>query len=80
MRVLVHIPHPKFKVTLFDWNEKYVVKIEAGPMEQTYKFGHEEVKNTEALKNLLDDVFYQEVYDRFTAMFISMQEMKKRNI
>ena len=26
-----------YKISLYTWNEKYIVKIEAGPYEQMYK-------------------------------------------
>jgi hypothetical protein len=38
MRVLETIPHPSITITIFQMNDKFIVKFEAGPMEQVFKF------------------------------------------
>jgi len=54
MRVLGDIPHEKYKVTLFAWNGKYLLKVEIGSLEQTYKL--DELDYTEEeVKGLVED-------------------------
>lgn len=79
MRVVANIPHPKFKITLFSYNEKYLIKLEAGPMEQTYKVSFDEMPNEEDVIKLVDEQFLDQVYDHFTNMFISLRDSKERN-
>ncbi|WP_317172155.1 hypothetical protein [Hymenobacter sp. BRD67] len=37
MRHVADIPFPQVKITLLAWNGKYLLKLEQGPLEQTYK-------------------------------------------
>ncbi|MDZ7648033.1 MAG: hypothetical protein U5K54_13125 [Cytophagales bacterium] len=37
MRVIKEIPYANFKITIFQWNGKYLIKIESGLLEQTFK-------------------------------------------
>jgi len=37
MRLILEIPHDLFKVSVFAWNNKYMIKLEYGDFEQTYK-------------------------------------------
>ncbi|MDB4835034.1 hypothetical protein OAH12_00435 [Cyclobacteriaceae bacterium] len=78
MRVVANIPHPKFKITLFSYNEKYLMKLEAGPMEQTYKVPFEETTNDQDVIDLLDEKFLEDIYNHFTNMFISLRDAKAR--
>lgn len=38
MRTIGQIPHAWFRITAFQSNNKFILKIEAGPFEQHYKF------------------------------------------
>jgi hypothetical protein len=78
MRVVADVPHPKFKIQIFSFNEKYLLKIEAGPMEQTYKIPMDQINSENDVKNLLDEEFLQQIYDHFTNMFISFRDAKNR--
>jgi len=55
MRVVANIPHPSIGITVFSMNDKFIVKLEAGPMEQSFKFSSEEVKGIEDIKKILDE-------------------------
>jgi hypothetical protein len=79
MRIIDSIPHPKFTISIFSMNDKYLVKIEAGPMEQMYKFFHDEVSGVDALKKIIDEQFLSSVHEHFNAMFISLKSAKERN-
>ncbi|MFQ3215458.1 MAG: hypothetical protein ACI9XJ_001689 [Marivirga sp.] len=68
MRVIGEIVNPQCKITIFHWNERYLVKFEIGMYEQTYKMDEYEIENEEALKALIDDDFVQKIMNRFDAM------------
>ena len=38
MRIIGTIPHPGFKISAFKNENKFIIKVEAGPFEQSYKF------------------------------------------
>ena len=65
-------------ITIFQINDKYIVKLEAGPMEQTFKFTNEEVNGADEIKKILDDEFMRNVIERFNEMFISLKEARER--
>lgn len=53
MRIIDSIPHESMTISIFQMNDKYQVRFEAGPMEQLFKFTVDEVKNVENLKSSL---------------------------
>jgi DNA-binding GntR family transcriptional regulator len=68
MRVIADIPHPDLKITLFSWNNKYLIKLERGMMEQTYKVSELDVTGVEDVRRLLDEEFLSGVLRRFDEM------------
>ncbi len=79
MRVVGNIPHPDLLITIFAMNEKYVVKMEAGPMEQTYKIPMDSVQGLDGVQKFFDDDFMQKVLNRFNEMFLDLQEARKKS-
>ena len=80
MRVVATIPHPSIGITVFSMNDKWVVKLEAGPMEQTFKFNADEVKGIEDIKKILDEEFIKQAIVRFNEMFAGMKAgLEKKN-
>ncbi len=75
MRIIDSIPHPSISISIFQMNDKYIVKFEAGPMEQVFKFLLEDVKSLENLKTLINDDFITEVRKRFNEMFVQMKKI-----
>ncbi len=74
MRIIDSIPHPSISISIFQMNDKYIVKFEAGPMEQAFKFYTEDVKSVDGLKKLINDSFIETVRVRFNEMFMQMKE------
>lgn len=71
MRFVQDIPNPQFpqfRIGLYAWNGKYIVKIEAGPYEQTYKISEMDLLAPDAVPSLLDTLFLNRVADRFREM------------
>jgi len=78
MRIIANIPHPKLTISIFSMNDKYQVKFEAGPMEQIYKLSHAEVDGVEGIKKMVDDVFLEQILNRFNEMFLAYKAAKER--
>ncbi len=68
MRVVEEIPHNQFKITIFSWNNKFIIKIEIGQFEQVYKINESDVMGVDDIKSMLDDAFLSKVMNRFVDM------------
>lgn len=73
MRQLAIIPHPDVRITLFSWNGKYLIKLEKGPFEQTYKVSELDLTGEEDIHLLLDPEFVQAAVQRFAGMQQDLQ-------
>jgi hypothetical protein len=78
MRVVSEIAHPNYKITVFAWNSKFIIKIEQGMLEQTYKVSELDVASEEDIKKLLDSQFLAEVGKRFIEMNSSVFDALER--
>ncbi len=76
MRIIDSIPHPSMTISIFQMNDKFILKFEAGPMEQAFKFYVEDVRSVEGLKALVDEAFIETVRQRFNDMFMQMKATK----
>jgi len=74
MRVVGEIPHPEIKITIFHWNNRFLLKLEWGPFEQTYKVDEYEFTSDEEVKTILNPDFLQEALSRFQEMAKSLQK------
>lgn len=79
MKIVGSIPHPQMTITVFMMNEKYIVKFEAGPMEQVYKLSQGKVAGMEHVQRIVDEQFRSEVMKKFGEMFESMRSSLERN-
>ncbi len=70
MRIVGTIPHPALQISIFQMNDKYLVKFEAAMMEQVFKFDITEVKSIEALKKIINPDFIDAVRKRFNEMYL----------
>lgn len=73
MRIIDTIPHESMTISIFRMNDKFMVKFEAGPMEQVFKFFIEEVPSLEALKARITPGFIEETRKRFNDMFVQLR-------
>ena len=73
MRIVDQIPHESMTISIFQMNDKFMVKFEAGMMEQCFKFYAEEVKNLDGLKNKIDNDFIEKTRQRFNDMFAQLR-------
>ena len=79
MRFVHDIPHPQFRMGLYAWNGKYIVKIEAGPYEQTYKVSEMDIAGADSVEAMLDEPFLAGVARRFQEMDADWQATAERN-
>ncbi|UII21080.1 hypothetical protein [Fulvivirga ligni] len=68
MRVVGEIPHKDCKITIFQWNEKYIVKIEQGNLEQSFKINQLDLTSEDEVYEVVNEAFIQNVMNNFNAM------------
>lgn len=78
MRVVKEVPHPELKITIFHWNNRYLIKLEAGLLEQTYKIQEYDVSSDEEVIRILDNEFIIEVVKIFHDMNKCLNESLSR--
>jgi hypothetical protein len=70
MRIIDSIPHPSITISIFEMNNKYLVKFEAAMMEQVFKYTKDEAANVDKLKSLITEAFIEKVRERFNEMYL----------
>jgi len=68
VRVVADIPHPRYKIQVFLYNAKYMVKIELGQFEQVYKISEADVNGLEDVKRMVTEDLLKNALDRFLTM------------
>lgn len=79
MRVVGEIPHGHLKITIFNWNNRYLIKLEDGAYEQTFKVSEFDIASDDDLRKLVDDEFIKEAEARFHDMAQSLIRSRQRN-
>ena len=74
MRVVGEIPHPECKITIFSWNNRYLIKLELGLLEQTFKINQFDIPEEAALLSIIDEAFIQKAIVRFEDMGQTLKE------
>ena len=78
MRQVGEIAHPECKITIFSWNNRYLVKFEQCYLEQTFKIDQFDIAGDDELKKILDPEFIQSTLERFQMMGKSWAEAVHR--
>ena len=68
MRTVAELPHHTFRISIFSYNAKYILKIELGQFEQVYKISEMDVNGLEDIKRMVNDSFLENCMDRFLKM------------
>lgn len=69
MRIIAELPHPEFKISILNMNQKFIVKIEQGTLEQSYKIAEMDLTDgVNSVFELLDEAFLKTVAARFIEM------------
>jgi len=74
VRLVKDIPHEKYKIQLFQYNGKYILKIELGQFEQTYKIGDTDVYGLEDLEKMITPKLLKNSLTRFIEMRTDWEE------
>lgn len=76
MRLLGNVSHPKLLISVFKSGEKIIIKFEAGPMEQTYKFLEtERIYDLGSAEKLITEDIYMQVFEIFDRMYSSYKNI-----
>ena len=78
MRILGHIPYKNIRIIVFGMNDKYVIRFEAGLMEQVFKINQNEISGMDGISELLDEAFMEKIIHRFNEMFTEFDKAKNR--
>ncbi|WP_339609004.1 hypothetical protein [uncultured Roseivirga sp.] len=73
MRIVKEIPNSNCKITVFSWNGKFLIKLENGGFEQTFKVSELDVLEQE-LDEILNETFITEAIERFDDMAKSLRK------
>jgi hypothetical protein len=79
MRVIHERSHQGCRITFFSWNNRYLIKLEEGFLEQTFKIDQFDLENEQELLRVVDSEFLQQAIDRFMDMGQSLHEAKVRS-
>ena len=80
MRTIAELPHPDCKITIFSMNQKYLIKLEKGAFEQTYKLSELDVTyGVNGVFQLLDETFLTTAVQRFKEMRDDFNAAYQRN-
>jgi len=77
MRVLDEFLKDQCRITIFNWNNRYIIKIERENFEQVYKISQFDL-DEKTLNRLIDEVFLKETNDRFATMDRTLAEAMER--
>lgn len=77
MRIIGEIPHPSCKITLFSWNNRYLIKLEQGLLEQTYKVDQFELTSEHDLLRIVSDDFITHALRLFAEMETALQKAQQ---
>ena len=80
MRIIAEFPHPNFKISIFNMNQKFILKLEQGHCEQIYKIAESDVLGgVESLQQLFDEKFSNQVNETFKLMRNAFDETLSRS-
>lgn len=79
MRIVREIPHPDCKITIFSWNNRYLIKLEQGVLEQTFKIPEMDLTSEADLLSIIDAEFLHQASNRFQDMGRSLYDAQNRN-
>lgn len=68
MRVIKETFKEGIRISLFSWNNKYILKFENGMVEQTFKVNETEILSEKRLEELFEGEFFEKVKERFNEM------------
>lgn len=80
MRVIHETSVQGCKITFYSWSNRYIIKLEQGLLEQTFKINQFDVSGESELLKLVDAEFVQQAISRFSVMGQSLYEARTRAV
>ncbi|WP_373496407.1 hypothetical protein [Aquiflexum sp.] len=74
MRVVKEFTKEDVRISVFSWNNKYLIKFEFGPMEQTFKIPETDILEESQLEGFYHGIFFKAVLARFKEMGQTFQK------
>ena len=68
MRLVTEVPHSRYKIQIFNYNSKFIVKIELDQFEQVYKIGETDVNGVEEVVKMVNESLLKNSLTRFIEM------------
>ena len=78
MRLVANIPHEDVRISVFAWNDKFIIKFEKGGLEQTYKIAEINIPGDGDLEKMIDDELVDFVLETFQNMGKAWREAQER--
>lgn len=78
MRIIGEVPHPAVKITLFHWNNKYLIKLETPRLEQTFKIPEFDVSSEEDVLKIANNAFIEKALARFDEMSQTLHDAQEQ--
>lgn len=75
MRIIKEFTQSGIRISIFSWNNKYILKFEQGMIEQTFKVHEMEIESEDDLLALLSESFLLVVQKRFDEMHHSLRNV-----
>jgi hypothetical protein len=73
MHFIKEIPHENMRISLFEWNSKYILKFETPQLEQSYKFSVLDFSGQKEIEELaISSSFQTFVITTFQQMYAEM--------
>ena len=68
MRIVKEIPHDRYRIQVHQYNGKYILKIELGQYEQSYKINELDITSADDIDKMITEEFLQNCLKRFLTM------------
>ncbi|MFZ9982640.1 MAG: hypothetical protein ACO3FI_11480 [Cyclobacteriaceae bacterium] len=79
MRLLKDFVQDGARISVFHWNNKYLIKLEAGPFEQTFKINEFDLESEDQLHVLIDNEFISKCMERFSDMAAQLATARRKS-
>ncbi|PSL06489.1 hypothetical protein [Cecembia rubra] len=73
MRVVKEFTKADIRISIYNWNNKFLIKFEQGPLEQTFKVSEMDILVEDDLDRFCEGDFFDKVMIRFKEMGQSLQ-------
>ncbi|KEO72471.1 hypothetical protein [Anditalea andensis] len=73
MRIVKELSVDGVRITVFSWNNKFLLKFEQGMVEQTYKVNETEILEERYLDSFFEGEFFDKVKNNFDDMQILLR-------